>query len=148
MGSVGELANRDSRYKDYLRHLQDAWTGFVNPETAQQCQETYRVWAQASVWPPSTMSARYATPTLVKECVSSHGTATSCGRWAESGRCSSGQLLQQIADKAYEDMRLGDRYATESARLLAVLDQRLARRNWVIGGDYRPIIHCLAGCAI
>jgi len=41
-----------------------------------------------------------------------------------------------FAGKAYEDKRPRDRYATESARLLGVLDERLAGRDWVMGADY------------
>jgi GST-like protein len=39
--------------------------------------------------------------------------------------------------KVYEDKRPRDRYATEAARLLGVLDERLAGRDWVMGADYR-----------
>ena len=34
------------------------------------------------------------------------------------------------------DKRPRNRYATESARLLRVLDDRLASREWVMGADY------------
>ena len=49
-----------------------------------------------------------------------------------------GQLgfFNKFASKAYEDERPHDRYATESARLLGVLDERLAGRDWVMGADY------------
>jgi hypothetical protein len=41
-----------------------------------------------------------------------------------------------------------DRYATESARLLGVLDERLAGRDWVMGADDSIAdIRCSAGCA-
>ncbi len=36
----------------------------------------------------------------------------------------------------YEDKRARDRYVTESARLLGVLNQRLSGREWVMGADY------------
>jgi GST-like protein len=42
----------------------------------------------------------------------------------------------RFAGKAYEDKRPRDRYATESARLLGVLDERLAGRDWVMSADY------------
>jgi GST-like protein len=41
-----------------------------------------------------------------------------------------------FAGKDYEDKRPRDRYVAESKRLLAVLDQRLAGRDWVMGRDY------------
>ena len=49
-----------------------------------------------------------------------------------------GQLgfFHKFAGKDYEDKRPRDRYAAESSRLLAVLDQRLANRAWVMGDDY------------
>jgi GST-like protein len=49
-----------------------------------------------------------------------------------------GQLgfFNKLAGEAYEDKRPRDRYATESARLLGVLDDRLAGRDWVMGADY------------
>lgn len=45
-------------------------------------------------------------------------------------------FFNKFAGKAYEDKRPLDRYATESARLLDVLDRRLASRHWVMGADY------------
>ena len=45
-------------------------------------------------------------------------------------------FFHKFAGKDYEDKRPRDRYATESARLLGVLDQRLADRHWVMGADY------------
>jgi GST-like protein len=45
-------------------------------------------------------------------------------------------FFNKFAGKAYEDKRPRDRYATESARLLAVLDERLAGRDWVMGAEY------------
>ena len=49
-----------------------------------------------------------------------------------------GQLgfFHKFAGKDYEDKRPRDRYVAESRRLLAVLDQRLAGRDWVMGADY------------
>jgi GST-like protein len=45
-------------------------------------------------------------------------------------------FFNKFAGKAYEDKRPLQRYATESARLLRVLDERLAGRDWVMGADY------------
>jgi GST-like protein len=45
-------------------------------------------------------------------------------------------FFNKFAGKAYEDKRPRDRYVAESARLLSVLDQRLAGREWVMGADY------------
>jgi GSH-dependent disulfide-bond oxidoreductase len=49
-----------------------------------------------------------------------------------------GQLgfFHKFAGKDYEDKRPRDRYVAESRRLLGVLDQRLADRNWVMGREY------------
>jgi GST-like protein len=49
-----------------------------------------------------------------------------------------GQLgfFNKFAGKDYEDKRPRDRYVAESRRLLAVLDQRLADRAWIMGDDY------------
>ena len=49
-----------------------------------------------------------------------------------------GQLgfFHKFAGRDYEDKRPRDRYAAESARLLSVLDERLATREWVMGTDY------------
>ncbi len=49
-----------------------------------------------------------------------------------------GQLgfFHKFAGKDFEDKRPRDRYVNESKRLLAVLDQRLAGRNWIMGEDY------------
>ena len=41
-----------------------------------------------------------------------------------------------FAGKAFEDKRPRDRYVAESARLLGVLNQRLATRSWVMGDMY------------
>jgi len=45
-------------------------------------------------------------------------------------------FFNKFAGKAYEDKRPRDRYASEAARLLGVLNDRLADRNWVMGADY------------
>ncbi len=45
-------------------------------------------------------------------------------------------FFNKFAGKAYEDKRPRDRYATESARLLGVLDERLATRPWVMDYGY------------
>jgi GSH-dependent disulfide-bond oxidoreductase len=49
-----------------------------------------------------------------------------------------GQLgfFHKFAGKDYEDKRPRDRYAAESKRLLGVLNQRLADREWIMGDDY------------
>jgi GST-like protein len=49
-----------------------------------------------------------------------------------------GQLgfFHKFAGRDFEDKRPRDRYAAESARLLGVLDERLATRAWVMGDDY------------
>ncbi len=49
-----------------------------------------------------------------------------------------GQLgfFHKFAGKDYEDKRPRDRYVAESKRLLGVLDQRLAGRDWVMGTQY------------
>ena len=49
-----------------------------------------------------------------------------------------GQLgfFTKVAGKDYEDKRPRDRYVAESSRLLAVLNQRLATRAWVMGDGY------------
>jgi GST-like protein len=49
-----------------------------------------------------------------------------------------GQLgfFHKFAGKDYEDKRPRDRYVAESSRLLAVLDQRLQGREWIMGADY------------
>ena len=49
-----------------------------------------------------------------------------------------GQLgfFHKFAGKDYEDKRPRDRYVAESKRLLAVLDQRLAGRAWIMGDTY------------
>ena len=49
-----------------------------------------------------------------------------------------GQLgfFHKFAGKDYEDKRPRDRYVAESKRLLAVLEQRLTARSWVMGDAY------------
>jgi GST-like protein len=49
-----------------------------------------------------------------------------------------GQLgfFNKFAGNDYEDKRPRDRYVAESKRLLAVLDGRLAKRNWIMGDTY------------
>ena len=49
-----------------------------------------------------------------------------------------GQLgfFHKFAGKDYDDKRPRDRYVAESRRLLAVLDQRLAGRDWIMGNEY------------
>ena len=45
-------------------------------------------------------------------------------------------FFNKFAGKDYEDKRPRDRYVSESARLLGVLDNRLAGRDWVMGAEY------------
>jgi GST-like protein len=49
-----------------------------------------------------------------------------------------GQLgfFHKFAGKDYEDKRPRDRYVAEVRRLLGVLNQRLAKRKWIMGDDY------------
>ena len=49
-----------------------------------------------------------------------------------------GQLgfFHKFAGKDYEDKRPRDRYVAESKRLLGVLEQRLAGRDWIMGSVY------------
>jgi GST-like protein len=49
-----------------------------------------------------------------------------------------GQLgfFHKFAGKDYEDKRPRDRYVGESRRLLGVLDQQLATREWIAGDEY------------
>jgi GST-like protein len=49
-----------------------------------------------------------------------------------------GQLgfFHKFAGKDYEDKRPRDRYVAESRRLLAVLEQRLQGRDWIMGEEY------------
>ncbi|MEN9397769.1 MAG: hypothetical protein RLZ81_2299 [Pseudomonadota bacterium] len=45
-------------------------------------------------------------------------------------------FFHKFAGKAFEDKRPLERYVAEAQRLLAVLNQRLATRPWVMGEDY------------
>ncbi len=65
-----------------------------------------------------------------------------------------GQLgfFQKFAGAAWEDKRPRDRYAAETRRILAVLDQHLQGRSWMMGDDYSiadiaifPWVHNLVG---
>jgi GSH-dependent disulfide-bond oxidoreductase len=49
-----------------------------------------------------------------------------------------GQLgfFHKFAGKEFEDKRPRDRYVAESRRLLGVLDQHLAGRDWIMGDEY------------
>jgi GST-like protein len=59
--------------------------------------------------------------------------------WHSSGMAPMfGQLgfFYKFAGKDYEDKRPRDRYVAEARRLLAVLNQRLASRDWIMGETY------------
>jgi GST-like protein len=45
-------------------------------------------------------------------------------------------FFNRFAGKAYQDKRPRDCFATESARLLGVLNERFAGRDWLMGADY------------
>ncbi|HSC67803.1 MAG TPA: glutathione S-transferase C-terminal domain-containing protein [Cellvibrio sp.] len=45
-------------------------------------------------------------------------------------------FFNKFAGKTYEDKRPRDRYVAEAKRLLAVLDQRLAKGPWIMGDVY------------
>ncbi len=45
-------------------------------------------------------------------------------------------FFNKFAGREYEDKRPLQRYVAESKRLLAVLDQRLSERAWIMGDDY------------
>jgi GST-like protein len=45
-------------------------------------------------------------------------------------------FFHKFAGKDFEDKRPRDRYVAEARRLLAVLEQRLQGRAWVMGDDY------------
>ena len=49
-----------------------------------------------------------------------------------------GQLgfFHKFAGREFEDKRPRDRYVAESRRLLAVLDERLQGRDWLLGSEY------------
>jgi GST-like protein len=51
---------------------------------------------------------------------------------ADSVRC----LDRSASSTNSRDKRPRNRYATEPARLLGVLDERLAGRDWMMGADY------------
>src|SRR6185369_12918017 len=44
-------------------------------------------------------------------------------------------FFHKFAGKAYQDKRPRDRYVAESRRLLAVLEERLLGREWIMGAD-------------
>jgi GST-like protein len=45
-------------------------------------------------------------------------------------------FFHRFAGKEYEDKRPLQRYVTEAKRLLAVLEQRLTGRDWIMGEHY------------
>lgn len=45
-------------------------------------------------------------------------------------------FFHRFAGKDIEDKRPRDRYVTESKRLLGILDDRVARTEWIMGADY------------
>jgi GSH-dependent disulfide-bond oxidoreductase len=45
-------------------------------------------------------------------------------------------FFHKFAGKDYEDKRPRDRYVAETKRLLGVLNQRMAGRDWIMGKDY------------
>jgi GST-like protein len=45
-------------------------------------------------------------------------------------------FFNKFGGKDYEDKRPRDRYVAEARRLLAVLEERLAGRDWIMGDDY------------
>jgi GSH-dependent disulfide-bond oxidoreductase len=45
-------------------------------------------------------------------------------------------FFHKFAGKAYEDKRPRDRYVDEAKRLLAVLNQRLEGRDWIMGDEF------------
>ncbi|MBA5637657.1 glutathione S-transferase N-terminal domain-containing protein [Duganella sp. LX20W] len=45
-------------------------------------------------------------------------------------------FFHKFAGREYEDKRPRDRYVAEAARLLGVLEQRLAGRDWIMGSQY------------
>ncbi|MCW2363104.1 MULTISPECIES: glutathione S-transferase N-terminal domain-containing protein [Sphingobium] len=58
-----------------------------------------------------------------------------------------GQLgfFHKFAGKDWEDKRPRDRYAAETARLLSVMNTRLADREWLLGKDYSIVDISLLG---
>ena len=65
-----------------------------------------------------------------------------CIQWLFFQMASIGPMFGQLgyfnkfAGKEIADKRPLDRYAAESRRLLGVLDERLAGRDWIMGADY------------
>ena len=45
-------------------------------------------------------------------------------------------FFHKFAGKAFEDKRPRDRYVAESRKLLAVLEERLLGRSWIMGDEY------------
>jgi GST-like protein len=45
-------------------------------------------------------------------------------------------FFNKFAGKDYEDKRPRDRYVNESKRLLGILEEQLASRDWILGADY------------
>jgi GST-like protein len=45
-------------------------------------------------------------------------------------------FFHKFSGRDYQDKRPRDRYVAEAQRLLAVLDARLAARNWLMGDTY------------
>jgi GST-like protein len=45
-------------------------------------------------------------------------------------------FFNKFAGKDFEDKRPRDRYVAEARRLLGVLEERLAGREWIMGGEY------------
>ena len=45
-------------------------------------------------------------------------------------------FFHKFAGKEFEDKRPRDRYVGEAQRILAVLDRRLAERQWIMGDDF------------
>ena len=45
-------------------------------------------------------------------------------------------FFHKFAGKDFEDKRPRDRYVNEARRVLGVLNQRLANREWIMGGEY------------
>jgi GST-like protein len=45
-------------------------------------------------------------------------------------------FFNKFAGKDYEDKRPLKRYVDESRRLLAIMEDRLADREWIMGADY------------
>jgi GST-like protein len=54
-------------------------------------------------------------------------------------------FFHKFAGREYEDKRPLQRYVNESKRLLGVLEDRLAGRSWMMGGDYSMVDISLLG---